>query len=160
MFLRALRTKSIGYLLLYIYTSSGAMLFNYRAENENIYCGLLYIICQWWVVKSMVCAGRKGLCERCACVCAVSYPFPRAHIIHTRTLYVSTRSFIKNYERAAEKIKESGQKSLRANLYGSFIAFVQESCTPRPIPSSKPACRSRYTIIPREIGVPTCKINY
>lgn len=30
--------------------------------------------------------------------------------------------FIKNCERAAEKIKESGQKSLRANLYGPFIA--------------------------------------
>lgn len=38
-------------------------------------------------------------------------------------VYVLAQLFIKNCERAAEKIKESGQKSLRANLYGPFIAL-------------------------------------
>lgn len=58
--------------------------------------------------------------------------------------------FIKNCERAAEKIKESGQKSLRANLYGPFIALgahriIYIYIHPTSIAQHRPVLKNIYT---------------
>jgi hypothetical protein len=73
----------------------------------------------------------------CACIFQpvplASVPFRACIPIHSTN--VLAQLFIKNCEKAAEKIKESGQKSLRANLYGSFIALILQSrITPSHLP--------------------------
>lgn len=88
-----------------------------KAENE---------FAALWEVKSV----ENG--DECMFVCVCIFqPLPLTPVLfRTRicipihSTYVLAQLFIKNCERAAEKIKESGQKSLRANLYGSFIALV------------------------------------